>query len=117
MTISKFDLSGINDACAHQWRYVFEHAQHSPVLTLKEALATYPGPLDANGNVVYPTYRVVVYPAGDFTIREADNVNYLVNHEIQHAAQIIGACEQPDGIYIFSKRYCLCPDGSSLFYD
>ncbi|MFG0495884.1 hypothetical protein ACF8MH_00940 [Pseudomonas sp. YQ_13] len=115
--VLKFDLSGVNAGCAYQWRYVFKHAQQALAHTLKEALVTYPGPLDANGQVVYPTYKVVVYPSGDFNIQQAHGKSYLVNDEIEHAAQIIGASEQPDGLYIFSKRYCLCPDGSTLFYD
>lgn len=113
----KFDLSGLNAACAYQWRYVFEHVQQDIAPTLAEALVSYPGPLDEHGRVRYPTYRVVVYPPGDFKIETAEGEAYLVNDEISHAALIIGACDQPDGIYIFAKRYCLCPDGSALFYD
>lgn len=112
-----FNLSELNAACAHQWRYVFKHAQLTLAPTLEEALVSYPGPLDDHGDIRYPTYRVVVYPPGDFKIEEAEGEAYLVNDEIRHAALIIGACDQPDGIYIFANRYCLCPDGSALFYD
>jgi hypothetical protein len=104
-----FDLSGVNAGCAMQWQYAFGWAQEQTGMTLQAALTTFPGP--------HAGYEVVIYQPGDWRLNiDKHGDDWLVSESLRLSGRVIGATEQADGVYVFTTRYCFCPNDTVLYF-
>ncbi|KQQ55030.1 hypothetical protein ASF66_21700 [Pseudomonas sp. Leaf129] len=101
-----FDLSDIGTECFTTWHHVFQYAQQENTLRLHDALASFPSQL---GSVIVDDDHQ------KFELTTMDGVEWLTDG--YDRIKVIGKTQQPDGLYHFGRRHCLCPDGTLMYFD
>ena len=99
-----FDLTDIGIDCLRIWHHVFQHAQQENAPRLHDALATFPSQLG-----------FVIVNDEKFELKSIDGVEWLADE--YDRIKVIGKTQQPDGLYHFGQRHCLCPDGTLMYFD
>ena len=105
-----FDLKGVNATCAMQWQHVFVWAQEQKSgMTLQAALTTFPG--------FHEGYKVEVYQPGDWRLnKDKYGDDWLASESLGLSGRVIGSTGQADGVYVFTTRYCFCPNDTVLHF-